>query len=267
MSSQIIFFRKNWADFEKSYVTVTASEGQDNAANILDRSNRTAWGTDGSTDASNTQLVIDMGDIGEIDSILLVKHNFKNFLIEYWDDVGLAWLGFATAIHPTNCTDETSYFSVSRVNTSKLRVTIYGTQVANSEKLLCQFIATSLIGQLSGWPRIGAPTISRNIVQQKMLSGKSHVQQNVGNYSATLSVENWSSSHDMEIVEALFNSGEGFLYWPCGGDQSQFTSPRQGYRLEDIYLVRCSNELSPEWYEGLYKSGMNISIDLVEVIT
>jgi len=267
MSGQIIFFNKNFADFEKTYVTVTASEGQDAAAYILDRSNRTAWGTAGSVDASNTTLEINMGDVGTIDSILLLKHNFKNFLIQYWDEVGAAWTGFAVAINPTNCTDESSYFNFASVQTSKIKITIYGTQVANSEKTLCQFIATSIIGQLAGWPVISKPIIGRNLIQQKLLSGKSRIMQSVGFYAASLGVECLSSDADMTIIERLFNASEGFLFWPCGGSETQFRSVRQGYRLEDIYLCRCKNEGSPEWRSGLYTTGMKIKLDLLEVTT
>jgi hypothetical protein len=132
---------------------------------------------------------------------------------------------------------------------------------------MSQLIATSKLGQLTGWPIIGKPLISRNLIENKMLSGKSHILQNVGYYSASLSVANWSSDTDLSIVEAMYASSEGFLYWPCGGDEGQFRSRRQGYRMEDIFLVRCKNEFSPEWAKGLYQSGIKMQLDLVEVIT
>lgn len=266
MSAPIRFFKKSACDFEKA-VVVTASEGQASASFLFDRSNRTAWGTSGSVDSNNTQIVVNMGDVMTIDSILLLKHNFKNFLLEYWDDIGLLWLGFATPIHPTASTDASSFFNFPAVNTSQLRLTIFGTQVANSDKLLCQFIATSQIGQLNGWPKFSKPTMARNLVQQQMLSGKSHILKNVGFYATDLTVENWSDDADLTIVEALYNSSEGFLFWPCGGDQTQFSSLRQGYRLEDIFLTQVSNEFSPEWAQGFYKCGMQMDISLTEVIT
>ena len=267
MAGQIIFFKKNRADYENTLVTVTASQGTDTQNYILDRSNRTMWGTSGSVDSDNTTVEVNLGDVRTIDSILLLRHNFKNFKIQYWDELGLAWSDFTSAIHPTTNTSDSNYYSVTAVLTSKILLTIYGTMVADSDKNLCQFIATSKIGQLDGWPVIGKPTLSRNIVQNKMLSGKAHLIQNVGAYSAKLTVKSLSSDADWAIFEALYNSPEGFLFWPCGGDETQFRTVREGYRMEDIYLVRCKSDQSPEWYSGLYKTGIKLDLDLVEVIT
>lgn len=264
MPSQIIFFRKNWADFEKSTVVVTATEASSLAPNVIARSNRTLWGTSGSTDASNTQLTVDAGDIGTIDSVLLLKHNFKNYLLEYYDPIALTW---TTLISVTGYTDKSSYHTFPTVQTQKIRLTITGTQIANSDKVLSQFIMTSTLGKLNGWPVMAKPLLARNIVEQKMLSGKSSVIQNVGFFAVSLMVSNWSDPTDLATVEALYNNNEGFLYWPCGGDETQFRSVRQGYRKEDIFLCRCKNEFSPEWAYGLYKSGMKLQIDLIEVVT
>lgn len=263
--SQIIFFNKNYADYEKTYVSVTASQGQSSASAILDRSNRSAWGTSGSVDADNTTLVINFGDTVTINSILLVKHNFKEYLIEYYDDAHSIYV--STGVHPTTSTDTTSYHTISSTTTTKMRITIYKTQVANSDKTLCQFIATTKIGQFSAWPIISEPIIGRNLVTQQTISGKSSILPNVGFYSTSLMVSNLSNSTDLSLIESLFNASDGFLFWPCGGDQTQFKSVRQGYRLEDIYLVRCQNEWSPEFVDGLYKTGFKVQMDLKEVIT
>ena len=266
MSGQLTFFRKSYCDYERTYVTATASEGT-GALSVLDRSNRTLWGTSGSVDANNTTLTIDMVDTVTIDTILLIKHNFKNFKIQYWDLVGLVWANFSLAINPTTSTDSTSYFTFTPVQTTKLVLTIYGTQVVDADKVLCQFIATAKIAQLNGWPVLKKPLLSRNLQERPMLSGKRHILQNIGFYSVSLSVKNWSDATDLTTVETLYSSSEGFLFWPCGSNQTQFRSVRQGYRLEDIYLVRCKNELTPEFVDGLYQAGLNLQIDLIEVIT
>ena len=263
---QIGFFRKNWVDYEKK-ITVVASEGNDAAPNILDRSNRTAWGTADSVDANNTTITIDAGDVGLIDSILLLKHNFKSFTVQYWDEVGLAWADFSPAINPTTCAVASSFFQVAQVMTSKFQIIIYGTQTANVDKNLCQFIATSKIGFLNQWPAVKKPTISRNLVVVKMLTGKSQILPTVGSYSASVEAPNWVSAADMMVIEDLYGGSEGFLFWPCGGDELQFPSIRQGYRMEDIYLMRCNNAFNPEWDKGLPNNGMKFSIDLVEVVT
>jgi hypothetical protein len=267
MASQILFFKKNYADLEYDYVTVTASEGQDLATNILNRSNRSAWATVDSTDASGTTLEINLGDVRRVTDLLLLKHNFKSFHIEYYDDDSSVWSDFATPINPTDNAEASNHWNVSEVQTSKIRITINGTQTPDSDKYLYQFIVTERIGKLEGWPIIKDPTLSRDIKKTKMLSGKMHVVESVGFYSATLSVSNWKNASDLEIIEELYNSSEGFLFWPCGGDTSQFFSVRQGYRMEDIFLVRCMNEYQPEFAKGFYQSGIKIDVQLAEVIT
>jgi hypothetical protein len=267
MSGQLLFFRKNRADYENTGVIVTCSQGNENGDYILDRSNRTAWGTSGSVDADNTTIEVDLGEVQSVTDILLVAHNFKSYTLKYWDEVGLAWTNFSTSIAPTTNTAATTWHQFTSVQTSKFLLTILGTMVVDSDKILCQFIATTQVGQLAGWPVIKSPTISRGLQEQKMLSGKSNIVSAVGFYSASLVVDCWQSSADLDIVEDLYGSPEGFLVWPCGGDQTQFASVRQGYRLEDIFLVRCKNEFKPEWREGLYKMGLKLQIDLVEVIT
>lgn len=264
MAKQILFFQKNKADYEKSWVSATATESNSIISNVLDRSNRTGWLTSGSVDANNTQFVINFGDTVTIDTILLINHNFKNFLVEYYNPTSSSWV---TLQNVTNSTDTTTYLSFNAVLTTNVRVTIFGTQVANSDKVLTQFIATAKIGQLQGWPVIEKPQLARNLTEQPMLSGKSFIFPQVGMYSASLTVKHLSSSADLGLIESLVNASEGFLYWPCGGDQTQFRSVRQGYRLQDIYLVRCRNEWSPELVEGIYQNGMQVQLDLVEVIT
>lgn len=274
----IKFFRKNFCDFSYSGMTVTPSDsGPDTnpgtadsgstAALVLDRSNLSGWGTTGSEDSYDTQLVVYFGgDSGTIDTVLLVNHNFASILLEYW--TGSAWATFNTVAGITANTTAVAYEGGGSVTTTQMRLTIYGTQVANSDKFLSQFIATSTIGQLAGWPVITKPTLAKNVTAQPMLSGKTLLIQNIGMYSTSLAVDCWSdpTGADMTIVESLYDSAEGFLFWPCGGDQTQFRTIRQGYRLQDIFLCRCVNEFMPEWYQGFYQSGMKIQIDLAEVV-
>ena len=70
---------------------------------------------------------------------------------------------------------------------------------------------------------------------------------------------------DLTIIENLFASNDGFLVWLCGGDEDQFRSERIGYRLEDIYLMKCINEWKPVHYKGLYQAGMKVDLDLREI--
>lgn len=265
MPGQIIFFEKNKADFENGNVVVTASEGNLTSDRVIDRDNLTAWVTEGSLDANNTTLEIDMVDTRELDSVVLIGHNFKSFKVEYWN--GSAWSDFSPAADVTNGTETGSYFSVNTVFTSKVKLTVRGTHTPDDDKILKQFIVTRMIGQLQGWPIIKNPKMDRNLKVSKMLSGRKHVVENAPAYSARLDVKNWNNDADLTVVETLHEMNEGFLFWPCGGDESQFATLRKGYRFEDIFLVRVVSAHIPEFYKGLYSTGLDISFDLAEVNT
>lgn len=262
-TAQIAFFKINAADYTDPDVIVTASQGSTYAPFVQRRSNTIGWMTTGSVDADNTTLTCNFVNQKTISEILLVGHNFKAYTLKYWN--GSAYVDFATPISVTGSTDSTTRHSVSSVQTTALQLTVTGTQVANSEKKLNQFIATTLIGKLNGWPVIKKPEFNLNKIVNTMLSGKTNLGINVGAFNCQLSVSNWSDATDLTTVETLYGSSSGFLVWLSGGNTSQFRSVRQGYRLQDLFLMRCSDNYTPEFVAGLYQSGLVINITLVEV--
>lgn len=264
MSAQVRFFEKNKADFSDSAVVATASQGVGFEVFALNRSNLSAWVTTGSVDADNTTFTIDFGDLHTIDSVILITHNFKAYTVKYWD--GAAYQAFSTPINETTNTKATTFHQFNSVSTTKVQLTITGTQVANEDKYLFQFIVTKEIGQLNSWPVIDSPVISRNKASAKMISGKTSIREQIGFMAWTLSVAILSDSSDLDLIESLYLSNNGFLVWLCGGDEDQFSSKRIGYRLVDLPLMKCLNEYQPKFYEGLYKAGLVINVDLVEVV-
>jgi hypothetical protein len=263
MAGQIIFFEKNKADFSNQDVVATATEGNDFIRNVLNRNNLTAWITTNSVDANDTTVTLDMADTKTVSDILLLKHNFKSFNIKYWD--GATYQDFTPAINESTNTLDSNYFEVTPVSTSRVQLIIHGTQTADTDKVLYQFIVTEKLGRLEGWPLIKSPTLSRNRQKTVMLSGKTSVMENIGSYSVVLKFTSFSSEFDLSIIEALYSKIDGFLFWPCGGVESQFRTIREGYRMEDIYLMKPTDEYSPEYDKGLYKSGMSLDVKLTEV--
>src|SRR3954451_4015214 len=301
--NQLMFYKKNKADYGFSTNVASASESSGTALNVMDRQNDTAWQTTGSVDANNTTLTIDFGGTSQnIDEIILLNHNFLNFRIEYWDGVS-SWITLNFAQNPLTAPSvttpiDTSYTSglvylnnyVTGYSTYtlgaeynsrfilgpvgyyynkifKLRITVLGTIVANSDKQLYQFLALELMGQLNGWPVIKKPTHSKNRQMLSMMSGKSYIVENKGGYSASLQFKNWTNNADLTLVETLYNWGEGFLIWPCGGNPSYFKTIRHGYRFKDFYLCACSNEYIPEYVAGVYQMPLQFQMDLQEVTT
>lgn len=270
MAQQIKFFEENRIDIKNSNVTLTVTDGTatNTGQSIVDfirnRNNRSAWLTTGSNDAANTQLDIDWADERSIDNIILVKHNFKAFTIQYWD--GAAYQDFSTAISETTNTDETTNFTFNSVSTSKLRLIITGTQTANADKQLYQFIATLQEGQLTAWPEIQRPTHAGERKVSTMLSGKRNILQQIGRFSCSLRVRYWKNTADLTLIEKLYFGRKPMLMWLCGGDETQFATIREGFRLEDLYLMRPSNDYQPNWVGSVYTTGNDITIRLDEVV-
>src|SRR5688500_2818941 len=132
MSGQIIFFRKSKADFSYDNVSATASEGASYAEYVLNRSNLSAWLTTGSVDANNTTLTIDFSEDRVVSDILLLKHNFKAFTVKLWD--GSTYQDFSPAISETTNTDSSNYYEVTSQETSRIQITITGTQTPDEDK-------------------------------------------------------------------------------------------------------------------------------------
>lgn len=262
MPQQIYFFEKNKADITNTDVVITASQADEFTAFMQNRDNNSAWITTGSQDSDNTNFVIDFGSERDITDIILIKNNFKDYTIQYWN--GAAYVDFSTAINVTSNSTETVRHTFDSVNTLMVKVIITATFVVDDEKRLFQFIVTDLIGQLDGWPVI-KPVDSKNRIRNKMLSGKKRIIENSGGFRCSLSVKNWGSDADLTIIESLYDSIEGFLLWLSGGDETQFRSNRIGYRKEDLFLMKASNEYSPAYVTGIYTAGLKIKIDLEEI--
>ena len=270
-SSKIMFFEKNKADLENTScsITITDSVASNNGQSFVnfmrDRKNYTAWMTTDSTDAALTQLDIDLGDVISFNSILLIGHNLKNYTIQYLS--GVSWINFSTPINPTNDTNSTSYHSFNSVNAQKIRIVINGTQVVNADKIIKQLIITNLMGQFKAWPTIKNPTIDTQKKNSKMLSGKLRVLETNESFSCKLDVRNWRIQEDITLVEKIYFKREGVLLWINANDSTQFYLDMKGYRKEDIFLVRPTDDYNPELVSGVYSNGIKLNIAFEEVIS
>lgn len=272
MAAQIRFFNKNKIDLSNTLVTITVTDavatntGQDFVDFMRNRNNTSAWLTTGSTDAANTTLVVDMSDQREISEVLLVGHNLKAYTVKYW--TGLVWADFSTPIAETVNTETTNHHAFTGVVTDRIQIIITATQTVDADKQIKQLIVTDEVasGQLEGWPVIRAPKRSTNKKVSTMLSGKVNVVESVGSFSMSLSVRNWNIGADMDLVEEIYTGNRGVLVWLSGGDETQFNRAHIGYRKEDIYLMRSSNDFVPEFPGGIYSTGVKITMKLRESI-
>lgn len=272
MAQQIRFFKKNKIDLSNTACTMTVtdaiaySNGQAIVDFLRNRNNNSAWVTTQSTDAANTTLEADIGDLVSVSDILLVNHNFKSFKLEYHD--GNNWNDFDPALDFTDCTESTTHLEFSSREITRIRLTIRGTQVADADKKMTQLIITEKYGkgQFNSWPVVKKPVHGTNKRKTKMLSGKVNLVESAGSFSCELSVSNLSDDDDLTLAEQIYFAHQGFLLWLCGGDEDQFSSKRLGYRRQDLYLMRPTADYSPEFYNGFYKSGVKFSMLLEECI-
>jgi hypothetical protein len=272
VSAQIKFFRRNKIDLTNTNCTLTvtdavaSSDGQSIVDFLRNRNNNSAWVTTDSTDAANTSIVIDIGDLVTISDILLVSHNFKSFKLEYHD--GSDWADFPTPVDFTDCDETTTHVEVTPIDTSRMRLTIRGTQISNADKKMTQLIVTEKfgVGQFNSWPVIKNPIHGTNKRKSKMLSGKVNLIESVGSFSCELVVPVLTDDSDFTLLEALYFGRQGFLVWLCGGDEEQFSTKRIGYRKQDIYLMRPTSDYMPEYLNGVYPSGVKFGIKLEECI-
>ena len=270
-SNQIRFLVKNKIDLDNplASLSVTDTVASNDGATFLDflrnRNNRSAWLTTDSDDSANTEIIAELTDLRDLDTIILVKHNFAAYTLQYWDGVS-AWVDFSTPIAVTGNADETTFHQFDKVETSRIRLVIQGTIIPDTDKRMRQFIITEnlLSGQLEGWPVIRRPRFNTQKKVTQSLSGKVSVTESIGGFSMELQVRNYGIDADLNIIEEIYTGRRGVLVWLSGGDDSKFRFRRIGYREEDIYLMRAINDYSPEWVRGVYQNGLRITLRMSE---
>jgi hypothetical protein len=269
MAQQIRFFEKNYIDLNNESCTIdvidnnSSNNGQDIVNFLRNRNNTTAWVTSGSQDSYSTQLVFNFGGAFLVDSIILVEHNFKSFVLEIFN--GSNWIEIADE---TTNDKTTSFYQFDETLAQQGRITINGTMIADDNKRMFQTIFTKKFvhGQLESWAEVSGVLDQKKKVSTT-LSGKANITQSIGGYTIKLAIKSVTSVKDIEMFQEMYDRYyEGFLMWLSGGDESQFTAPIKMWRNRDIFLVKPSDNYSSEWFENLYRSGTPVSINFREVI-
>ena len=118
-----------------------------NTDRMLDRNVNTFSGTDGSNDDTDTVTeIFDMGWQRSVDTFVL-RSNLKDFDIQYWD--GAAWQAFSPAVLYIVNAEEFLLIQLSApVDTSKIKLTMTKTIVADEEKKIYQFEITKKITEI-----------------------------------------------------------------------------------------------------------------------
>jgi len=170
--SQIRFFEISASDYTNQNFSFTATDPlADDAGQIIvdymrNRNLTSSWLTTGSADVNNTELLAEFGDAQDLTSLFLVKHNLKSFTLDYFN--GTTWANFATVTDNEKETTEHAFPQGASVH--KIKLTITGTIIPDSDKRITQFLATRQIGKLEAYPEISRMTHTQGIRNNKMLS-------------------------------------------------------------------------------------------------
>ena len=266
------FFDKNKALFRDGN-TASASTNDAAAKFALDISKYTRWESIASNDTIIETITINFRSVQIIDRLILTEHNFKEFTVKY--NGGLEFTNVSNldgdlvgGISETTYDKDTSYYKFDSVSVSSIVISVTTTQVANAQKYLTQFIATTEVGTFAGFPRIQNVQHNRNIKGSKALSGRNVIQKGYETTTFRMNFKTYPVQADIDIVEGLHEREDSFLVWLCGGryGAEHFTIEQRGWRLRDFYNMQVSRPLSANYEKSIYQNGVNTTVSFLEVI-
>lgn len=271
VSGGIKFFYKNYGDLDNDSASASVSTGS--SARNFARSRKTYlyWISEGSDDTTTETYELRFGESKDIDRIILNRHNFKAFTVEYWD--GAAWADFADVVTPSGTktnitetanTETTNYYEFTSVSTEKIRVSIDTTQTTNAEKYIYEVIATEEIGTLTGYP-VYIGSNNRATADKKAIDGRISKTILGTVFSCQLQFQRYGIEADHTIMQTLWDLEAPFLIYPSGADESQFRyESKIGNRNRDIYLVNFASDFSPNYDMNVYKNALNYAVSFIE---
>jgi hypothetical protein len=252
-----IIYTKNYVHEDDVF---SISSGSAAWANAFNRDKDSSWQSSGAnSDATAVQMDITFyeGDTAinrEIDRLILINHNLKNFTIYYWDgSTYQTWLTVSgeTAVN--------SVIELSSQTTAKARIIATATQTTNAEKTIAECIFCK--EQLD----IGIDMLSYDVnfreKSKTLMMGDGSLQRilvywsprRTGKYEAKVKF-NMIDEDTLNSLIAIKETGVPFLWYPESEAQPDL-----------IYLVHWANAL--KWkYSSSYKSaGFDLEMDLKEV--
>jgi hypothetical protein len=250
--------------YKKNYVSpgcvLSISSGSATGVKLYDRDIASKWISSGANnDATTVTIQVDFyeGLVAiqrTIDTLILINHNLKNWLYDYWD--GSAWQNLYT-----NAADAatTRVVSHTQVTTYKVRITVTATQSTNAEKFIGEMVSTLLqldIGQDFASYKPGY----RSKMKELMLGDGSITRvfirptpNRVQKYGARATLK-YISDATVATFYSIKESGDPFLWYP--------ESTR---RPTEIFYCHWANDWDAQYSSGFKGSGWDINLDLKEV--
>lgn len=244
------FYKRNKINGECTFTFTSAST--ELKSFLYDRSRNTRLYSVSSNDSTPEVWDIQFSETVAIDAILVDNHNIKSGGITYWN--GSAFVAFPTAISWSANSSETSFFNFTQVLTTKIRITMNTTMVANSQKFIGEIYVLEYLGTTSEGPvSLGRTIIEDQRKYQAVGGGSRYVlfgQKMVLDYKF-----NSATNADIALFQTLKDLREEFFVYPCGGEPETDI----GLRLKDIYLMNFTSEIAPEFKSNVIGIGTIIS--------
>lgn len=251
--------------YTKNYVNgddvISVTHGSGSIGNIYDRDKDSQWITT-SADNDDTTVQIDVtfyeGETAierTIDTLILLNHNLKDFIVYYWDGST-----FQTWLTVTAEDDENSVKSLSSQTTAKLRLEMTATQVADAEKAVGELIACALTLDVGVDVEPDYDVIYRGKDKTLMLGDGS--MQKVSIYWAPNRTQKYEAKVKFKFVPAVTadalqdirETGQQFLWYP-----------ESETRPSEIFLVNWSSTWRRRYSSPYKGTGYDLEFDLKEV--
>lgn len=278
----IKFFETNKV-LESTGATISASSGANSAENAIDRNTLTVWRSVGSNDSTQEILIITPANPISVNRIFCLGINWKDFDIQYDSDGTPTWTNFSSVrgldtdplslgsqINETIWADSSAYYEVASVTAYAFRIRIDKTQVANQEKYLNQFIATTALGDLLGFPIIESVTPDRNARVSKSSSGRVSIMKGLETFAININFDNYpiGFKDDVNFMFTLHDDDDPFLIWLCGGNRNApyFGHTARGFRLEDVIPMQIASAPDQTYRNNIYISQLSMQFTLQESI-
>ena len=259
INGNIKFFNRPFVDADN----VVATTNQSTAGFMVVPNTVSAW--TGSTDDTITLTFLEQA----VDRIIITNHNLENYTIQY-DDGGLQDFTNVitidsstpvTGISETGYARNTSYYEFDTITTTTIVLTFTG----NSAPGTIEFLGiTEELGTFECPAVVSKEVFNRRIKKRIGFDNNTLPTFNTESLSATIKFKENFEQNDTELIDSLQSLLTSCLVWFSGGNDQGFLLERRPFRLQDIYLVFITGNLSNKWVQGFYGRGISAQLKLDE---
>lgn len=260
MSGGIKFFGFNYCGSGYS-PTLNVSSGTNTMAYPTDNLRYTRWSTSGqSTDGIDVHWACDFGAPRTIDTVFVYQTNISNLQAVY----GTGDTPFPGCVSTKSIDGMHYYISCTPVITDRIKIIGSTTITANQEKYINEIYAFAELGQFEYPVQLKAKKIKAQ-VDLKLEIGKHFIINKGSALEGQLVFKSHVNQNDIDLYTQLVERDSEFHMWPCGGVETQFAYKFWPYRFDDIFKVSVVKDITPTFTKNLYKTGLNDTLDIVEV--